>query len=72
MKVQFWLVSGYEASGEIDPNPTEGTDLHRGTNLDSGGEMWVFWDEPLNRWQEVDVDLLRRGTDDNEQGRSGA
>lgn len=68
MNVQFWLVSGYEATGEIEDEPAEGTPLHRGVNVETGDTIWVLWDEPLNRWQEVDVDLLSRKVADRRSG----
>jgi len=58
VNVQFWQVSGYEANADIDEEPFPGTALHRGTNTGDGAAVWVFWDEALHRWQEVDPSLL--------------
>jgi hypothetical protein len=71
VNVQSWLVSGYEATGEIEDEPTEGTPLHRGVNFETGDTIWVLWDESLHRWQEVDVDLLRRQADAEASGEPG-
>ncbi|WP_182526823.1 hypothetical protein [Nocardioides dongkuii] len=58
MNVQFWQVSGYEANADIDDEPVAGTPLHRGTNTHDGAVVWVFHDELLGRWQEIDPSLI--------------
>ena len=65
MQVQFWQVSGYEATADIEGQPSAGV-LHRGTNLSDGAAVWVFRDETLGRWQEVDpsLDAASYPTDD--------
>ena len=58
MDVQYWQVSGYEANAEIEDQPAEpGGVLHRGVSTHDGATVWVFWDELLHRWQEVDPGL---------------
>ena len=58
MKVQFWQVSGYEATGEINEAAEPGTRLHAGISTATGEDVWVFYDEPLERWQQVDPTML--------------
>jgi len=57
VNVQFWKVSGYEATAEIEEEPVDGGQLHRGTNSDDGATVWVMWDHSLNRWQEIDPSM---------------
>ncbi len=66
MNVQFWQVSGYEATADIDDEPIPGGLLHRGVNTHDGSTVLVFWDETLHRWQEIDPALDPRDypTDD--------
>jgi hypothetical protein len=57
VRIQYWQVSGYEATADIDDEPSVGGVLHRGTACHDGAAVWVFHDRTLGRWQEVDPAL---------------
>lgn len=54
MNVQYWRISGYEATADI-PEEQEKSWVAVGDDQASGERVVLRWDEALHRWQQVEV-----------------
>lgn len=54
MKVQYWRISGYEATAAI-PDEHEKSWVAVGDDQASGERVVLRWIDALHRWQQVEV-----------------